>query len=221
MVTIKDLKNIALRIYKRIFPEYNLNAIGKKGNGVIIASKSDLITKNLYLDDCVILQGHINFISNKGKLFVKKYSVISAGCIVIPGAHKLKVGVPFYYSALYHIGDNESDITINEDCWVGAGCILLPGINIGRGAVIGAGSVVTRNIPPYAVAVGSPAKVIASKFKLEEIIAHEEIIYKEKERIPQKDLKKLFDEEYKDKPTIGDSFLTHEESEFMSNVNFF
>lgn len=219
MGRIKDIKNIVIRMYKRIFPEYKLNEIGKKGKGVVIASKSELITRNLFLDDYVVLQGHINFISNKGKLFVKKYSVISAECIIIPGAHKLKVGVPFYYSAQHHIGDCENDIIINEDCWVGAGCILLPGITIGRGAVIGAGSVVTKDIPPYAVAVGSPARVIASKFTLEEIIVHEKIIYKEAERFSPSELIKLFDENYKGKPSIGDSILTGEEAEFMSSIN--
>ncbi len=51
-------------------------------------------------------------------------------------------------------------INIKDGVHVGIGSIIMPGVTIGEGAVIGAGSVVTRDIPPYCVAVGAPAKVI-------------------------------------------------------------
>ena len=50
-------------------------------------------------------------------------------------------------------------VVIEDEVWIGAHAIILPGTRVGRGAVIGAGSVVTRDIPPYAVAYGVPAKV--------------------------------------------------------------
>lgn len=51
-------------------------------------------------------------------------------------------------------------IKIGADVWIGRGCAVLKGVTIGEGAVIGANSVVTRDIPPYAVACGNPARVI-------------------------------------------------------------
>lgn len=57
-------------------------------------------------------------------------------------------------------GHITADVIIGEDCWLGAGAIILPGVRIGNGAVIGAGSVVTRDILPYAVAGGVPAAAI-------------------------------------------------------------
>ena len=51
-------------------------------------------------------------------------------------------------------------VLIKEDAWLGAGVSVLPGVCIGKHAVVGAGSVVTKDIPDYAVAVGSPAKVV-------------------------------------------------------------
>jgi maltose O-acetyltransferase len=51
-------------------------------------------------------------------------------------------------------------ITIGDDCWIGGNTIILPGITIGNGVVIGAGSVVTKNIPDNVMAAGNPAKVI-------------------------------------------------------------
>jgi maltose O-acetyltransferase len=54
----------------------------------------------------------------------------------------------------------KSTIILEEDCWIGAGAILLPGVTIGKGAVVGAGSIVTKNIPPFTVVAGNPAKEV-------------------------------------------------------------
>lgn len=51
-------------------------------------------------------------------------------------------------------------IVIEDNAWIGGGAIILPGVTIGKGAVIGAGSVVTRSIPAFTVSVGNPCKVI-------------------------------------------------------------
>ncbi|KAM0419092.1 hypothetical protein ACHAPT_012031 [Fusarium lateritium] len=62
-------------------------------------------------------------------------------------------------------------ITIGNDCWIGGGVIILPGVTIGDGCTIGAGSVVTRDIPAWSVAVGTPARVVK---KIEELPPVEE-----------------------------------------------
>ncbi|MBR1387835.1 MAG: sugar O-acetyltransferase [Alloprevotella sp.] len=53
-------------------------------------------------------------------------------------------------------------IKVEDDVWIGAQVCVLPGVTIGKGSVIGAGSVVTRSIPPYSVAAGNPCRVIRS-----------------------------------------------------------
>ncbi|MGL5880507.1 MAG: acyltransferase [Xenococcaceae cyanobacterium] len=54
-------------------------------------------------------------------------------------------------------------IIIEDDCWLGTGVRVLDGVTIGKGSVIGAGAVVTKDIPPYSIAVGVPAKVIRQR----------------------------------------------------------
>jgi acetyltransferase-like isoleucine patch superfamily enzyme len=54
-------------------------------------------------------------------------------------------------------------VVIEEGADIGVGAIILPGVTIGRGAQIGAGAVVTRDVPAFAVAVGSPAKVLRER----------------------------------------------------------
>ena len=54
----------------------------------------------------------------------------------------------------------EQPVTIGDDVWIGAKVIILPGVHIGTGAILGAGAVVTKDVPEYAVVGGNPAKVI-------------------------------------------------------------
>ena len=56
-----------------------------------------------------------------------------------------------------------ADITVEDDCWIGYRAVLLPGVRIGRGTVVGAGSVVTRDLPENVVAGGVPATVIGNR----------------------------------------------------------
>lgn len=58
---------------------------------------------------------------------------------------------------------------IGSDVWLGANSVILKGCTIGDGAIVGAGSVVTRDVPPYGIAVGNPAKVVKYRFPPEEI----------------------------------------------------
>lgn len=54
-------------------------------------------------------------------------------------------------------------VTIEDDCWIGARVIILPGVVIGKGSVIGAGAVVAKSIPPFSVVVGNPARIVKTR----------------------------------------------------------
>ena len=159
------------------------------------------------LDDYTRLQPGVRIINAGGKLVVKKYSAVGADSIVIASEHVPTVGLPQFLSTL-HINDVKATVVIEEDAWVGAGCILLSHSKIGRGAVVAAGSVVTKPVPPYAVVAGSPAKIIAARFTMEQIIKHEQILYPREERISHEALQALFDGELKDKKSIGVSEMS-------------
>jgi len=75
-------------------------------------------------------------------------------------------------------------IEIKENCFIGDSAIILPGVKIGPGSIIGAGAVVTKNIPPNMIAVGNPAKIISS---VEKYLTNIKMISKNK---------KIFNEEY-------------------------
>lgn len=83
---------------------------------------------------------------------------------------------------IYEIGEdeklpeNDKDVIIEDGVWCGCNVTILKGCHIGKGAVVAAGSVVTKDVPPYAIVGGNPAKVIKFRFTEEQIKEHERIL---------------------------------------------
>lgn len=67
--------------------------------------------------------------------------------------------------------DNKGDIVIGNDVWIGYGAVILSGVTIGDGAIIGTNALVTKDIPPYTIAGGIPAKPIRKRFSEEKVSA--------------------------------------------------
>jgi len=86
--------------------------------------------------------------------------LIGALCYIGGGSyHSDRIDIPIMEQGVYSKGP----VIIEDDVWIGAHSVILAGVHIGRGAVIGAGSIVTRDIPTLSVAVGNPAKVIRKR----------------------------------------------------------
>jgi len=65
---------------------------------------------------------------------------------------------------------------VEDDVWIGHGSIILSGVVIGKGSIVAAGSVVSKNVEPYSIVGGNPAKILKKRFTTEEIILHEKKI---------------------------------------------
>ena len=72
--------------------------------------------------------------------------------------------------------DLDEDVIFEGDNWIGTGCIILKGVTVGEGAIISAGAVVTKNVEPYSVVGGVPAKQIKYRFNEEQIRQHKKIL---------------------------------------------
>lgn len=99
-------------------------------------------------------------------LVVGNYTSIAEGLTVfLGGQHYVRRVTTFPLTRSHTVSSySRGDVVIGSDCWVGNGVTILDGVNIGNGAVIGARSVVAKNVPPYAVAVGNPARVVHYRF---------------------------------------------------------
>lgn len=120
-----------------------------------------------------------------GPLFVSTFNpnfrlTIGNFCSIAPNVafilssdHALENVSTFPFRVKYGFSDYEAiskgDITVDDDVWIGYGATILSGVHIGQGAVVTAGAVVTKDVPPYAIVGGVPAKVIKYRFSSEMI----------------------------------------------------
>ncbi|MBQ8782290.1 MAG: sugar O-acetyltransferase [Clostridia bacterium] len=114
-------------------------------------------------------------------IYVGDYTMLGPNVVIATAGHPILPELrekAYQYNMPVHIGKN---------CWLGAGVIVLPGVTIGDNTVIGAGSVVTKDIPANVVAVGNPCRV------LREISEHDRQFYFKNRQIPAEILKKDID----------------------------
>ena len=150
----------------------------------------------VYMYDNTNIYHGFRFINVTGKFVMMKNSGAAEGLTVITGNHQRTMGKWFKELSGKHIDDIEKDVIVEEDVWLGANVTLLAGVTVGRGATVGAGSVCVKSIPPYAVVMGNPAKVIGFNYTPKEIVEHERALYSEEKRLPiellEKNYKKYF-----------------------------
>lgn len=102
---------------------------------------------------------------------------------MITGGHRYDI-IGRYMSSIKEnekLEENDRPIIVEGDNWIGANSIVLKGVTIGEGSIIAAGSVVTKDVPPYSIVGGVPARVIKMRFNDEEIKKHKELLYGKKE----------------------------------------
>lgn len=105
------------------------------------------------------IQPRCQFSAYKSTIFIGNGVQIAPNCAFYPYNHRMSPLEPIHRQTL----TSKGGIHIDDDAWIGVGVIVLDGVRIGRGAVIGAGAVVTRDIPDGAIAAGVPAKVIGMR----------------------------------------------------------
>lgn len=110
----------------------------------------------------------------RAKTKIGRYCSFAGGVCRLSGNHPMEFRSmhPFFYSPDFGYVQKElvhrSELVIGNDVWIGQNAILLPSVKrIGDGAVIGAGAVVTMDVPDFAIVVGNPAKVIKYRFSRE------------------------------------------------------
>ncbi|MBE6922661.1 MAG: sugar O-acetyltransferase [Ruminococcaceae bacterium] len=85
---------------------------------------------------------------------------IGDNCLFAPNVSIYTAGHPIHPDARNSLYEYGIDVTLGNNCWLGGNVIVMPGVNIGDNCVIGAGSVVTKDIPAWSIAAGNPARVI-------------------------------------------------------------
>ena len=154
------------------------------GNGVRIASQA-LLRANTEQDTGIRIDDHSTvhesalIAANRGHVAIGRHSWIGPFCLVY-GNGDVSIGSNVLIAAHSSINTvshhfdrcdipiNDQGIycdpvTIEDDAWIGMNAVILQGVRIGKGAIVGAGAVVTRDVPPWSIVMGVPARIVSQR----------------------------------------------------------
>lgn len=172
--------SLIIRLLHKYFVEPVLrHSFAKCGNNVRVGPGfKSYGNKNIEIGNSVGIGPNCLFMSTVARIIVNDHVMFGPGVTVVTGGHRFNV-VGKYIDEI-----RESDKSINDDAdvvfcgdnWIGANALILKGVTIGEGAIIGAGSVVTKDVPEFSICAGVPARVLKYRFNEHELIQHRNII---------------------------------------------
>ena len=166
-VVIRNPRNIALGNNVTIDDNSLIDGRGAGEQGVVI--EDDVIVNR----NCMI-QAKAGPVRLGSRTTIGSNSVIVSMAGVEFGEAVLVAGNCYFSAGAYHVDDTTSavmdqgayskgPIIIDDNSWIGTGAIILDGVRVGKGAIVGAGAVVTKDVPDFAIVAGIPARVIRTR----------------------------------------------------------
>jgi acetyltransferase-like isoleucine patch superfamily enzyme len=197
---MRNIKNSLVQILAIVLPSYLIQLLRfpyykLKYNSLTLKSRNINIGEGCKIEKYVTLYQNVNlgnvsvgtcsYISYNTTISnakIARFCSIGPNVLIGGGMHPSKIFVsthPSFYSLMEQSSitfanksyfTETSEVRVGNDVWIGARAVILDGVSIGDGAIIGAGSVVTKDVPDYAIVAGTPARIIRFRFNDEEIL---------------------------------------------------
>lgn len=174
----KSIDRILMFLYRAQF-----ESCGK--NVYFYPTQSYLLFKTINIGNDVYIGPGAMFLARDSSIIIEDKVMFGPNVSIVgdnPSTHIIGKYM-FDYKVSDKRPEDDQAVFIESDVWVGANSVILNGVTVRRGAIVAAGAVVSKDVPPYAIVGGVPAKVIKFRLSIEEILEHERILYKPEERL--------------------------------------
>lgn len=182
---MKSIKDIFFRLIRKIVKWYQgriiteiLNSFGHIGSNVSMQTPGIYKgCENIFVGDNVALCEELQLLTTRAKIYIGNGVIISSYTSIITGNHRTDLVGKYFRDVNEDVDkkiDDDQDVIIEDDVWIGTHAIILKGVRIGTGSVIAAGAVVTKDVPPYSIYINS--QKIYPRFTNEQIQEHERLI---------------------------------------------
>ena len=178
-VVLIRLRNLGKYVNIPLSANIGLNSVFEGNNRIGPGSSfSGTMGRCSYMANDVIITGYIGRYTSIGPEVKMIYGIHPCTYVstspVFHDTQACQVGISYcknsyYDTTKYADPEKKYRVIIGNDVWIGFRATLMPGITIGDGAVVAAGAVVTKDVPPYAIVAGVPAKVLKYRFNEEQI----------------------------------------------------
>lgn len=176
-------KTLIYRIFLESIIKRSFESCGEK---VRIGQKSSFSgIENISIGNYSSLGSDTRILTTRAKVKIGSYVMFGPAVTIVSGDHRSDIIGKY----MNEITDSEKrpeddlDVVIEDDVWVGTSAIILKGVTIGRGSIIAAGALITKDVPPYSIVGGVPARVIKMRFTPEEIKRHENALNQKENNI--------------------------------------
>lgn len=129
---------------------------------------------NIHVGDHVSIGANARFWTTRAQIYIEDFALFGPGVTIITGDHRKDVAGKHIIELTDDdkTASDDQDVIIGTGAWIGAGAIILKGVHIGADAIVAAGSVVTKDVPPYTIVGGVPAHFIKERFSEDQLLVH-------------------------------------------------
>lgn len=166
----------AIKIRRRAWMFIQLPLFKKRGKNITVGHDCDFSYQHIELGNDVFIGAHARFLAEKSIIRIGSKVMFGPGVTILGGDHRTNIPGVFMFDIKEKLPENDRDVVIEDDIWIGANALILKGVTIGRGSIVGAGSVVVKSIPPYSIYVGNPIMKIRPRWDMDMIIMHEQLV---------------------------------------------
>ena len=165
-------------LYRAIIMPILKTMFEKCGRNVFVGRYSSISYENVSIGNNSSIGQYACFMSSRAKIKIGNHVMFGPHVFIITGDYRIDIIGRFMNTVEDYekLPENDQDVIIEDDVWIGANVIILKGITIGRGSVIAAGSVVTQDVEPYSIYGGIPARKIKDRFNNEELLKHKRML---------------------------------------------
>lgn len=143
---------------------------------------------NLSIGNDVSIPRYAHIFCTEAPLTIGNKVVFGPAPTIVTGNHRVNVVGKYIVDINEKLPENDNEVIIEDDIWVGANVTILMGVKLARGSIVAAGAVVTKSCPPYSIIGGVPAGVLKFRFTINEVLIHEKELYPIEKRFTRAEL---------------------------------
>ena len=164
------------KVIRRTWMNIQLPLFKKRGKNIKFGHDCDFSYQHIELGNDVFIGAHARFLAENSTIRIGSKVMFGPGVMILGGDHRTNIPGVFMFDIKEKLPENDRDVLIEDDVWIGANVLVLKGVTIGRGSIVGAGSVVVKSIPPYSIYVGCPLMKIRPRWDMDTINMHEQLV---------------------------------------------
>lgn len=178
--------------YDALLAFFYKKAMGHCGKNVLLKPSTSIFKglENFFISDDVRIARYAMIYSTKAKVYIGSKVGIAPYLKIVTGNHRMNnIGHFMFDGDIDKRPEDDKDVIIEGDNWIGTNVTILSGVRVGRGTCIASGAVLNKSCPPYSIVGGVPARVLKFRFSIEDALKHEEKLYSIEERYSEEQLR--------------------------------